>query len=366
MATGLLTPSVQPKQTATITKPGLLQTQYKAPSTNVAGPQYQNTAKEETVENRLTGLLQKDNPYLANARASAERQSASRGLQNSSIAAGAGEAAAIQSALPIAQQDASFYQQKHIAGHQGEIDSHLSGQQAQQQAGLYGVQGDISSQLSRQGHQQDSAMSKQGFQQDSALSKQGHQQALTLSEKEHAQRLGLSEQEYRQNKALSHQDYQEQMVLSHRQRQHDTAMKQIDVEWNKIDLNARMQVEYDRLSEDNKKRYDTTVNQINQEYQKDNMEIMLNPNFKTDADRQAALKNLNDLTEKRMKLASSIAGVTLNWAPPVSPLKPPVAPLNPPAAPPAPTPQQAKQQGFLDSSGTLRGGYPVIPRMENY
>ena len=57
--------------------------------------------------NRLTG--DPNNQYLAQARGEAQRLAASRGLGNSSIAGGAGVRAAIQSALPIASQDASTY-----------------------------------------------------------------------------------------------------------------------------------------------------------------------------------------------------------------------------------------------------------------
>jgi hypothetical protein len=58
---------------------------------------------------QLTKLLGEDSKYMQMARAGAARAANSRGLLNSSIAAGAGEAAAIQSALPIAQQDAQTW-----------------------------------------------------------------------------------------------------------------------------------------------------------------------------------------------------------------------------------------------------------------
>lgn len=67
---------------------------------------------DELVENRLNNLTNDpNNQYLSQARGEAQRQAASRGLGNSSIAAGAGVRAAIQSALPIASQDASTFAQ---------------------------------------------------------------------------------------------------------------------------------------------------------------------------------------------------------------------------------------------------------------
>ena len=62
-----------------------------------------------TVAGQMRGLLAENSPYLQVARTGALQTAAGRGLLNSSIAAGAGEEAAIKQALPIAQQDAQTY-----------------------------------------------------------------------------------------------------------------------------------------------------------------------------------------------------------------------------------------------------------------
>lgn len=72
---------------------------------------------DELVENRITNLLAGTNPYVQGARTRGVRQSASRGLLNSSLGAAAGESAAIAGALPIASQDAATFAQ---AGAQGQ------------------------------------------------------------------------------------------------------------------------------------------------------------------------------------------------------------------------------------------------------
>lgn len=64
---------------------------------------------DQLVQNQLTGLLAGDSQYIQQARNQAGRNAASRGLLNSSIASGAGQAAAIQAGLPIAQADAQTY-----------------------------------------------------------------------------------------------------------------------------------------------------------------------------------------------------------------------------------------------------------------
>lgn len=80
-------------------------------ATGYTGTGYDPTTREvgdgELVENRLNGLLDDNSTYLQRARARSAQASNSRGLLNSSMAASAGEAAAIDAAMPIAQQDAS-------------------------------------------------------------------------------------------------------------------------------------------------------------------------------------------------------------------------------------------------------------------
>ncbi len=61
------------------------------------------------VANQLSGLLASNSPYMEQARLSGMGTANSRGLLNSSMAAGASQQAAIQAGLPIAQQDASTY-----------------------------------------------------------------------------------------------------------------------------------------------------------------------------------------------------------------------------------------------------------------
>jgi hypothetical protein len=63
----------------------------------------------ETVQGQMLGLLKNDSPYLAQARYDAMKMAAERGMLNSTMAASAGEDAAIRSALGIAAPDAGYY-----------------------------------------------------------------------------------------------------------------------------------------------------------------------------------------------------------------------------------------------------------------
>ena len=72
-------------------------------------------ADTDTVQGQITGLLDSDSQYMTRARARGTNVANSRGLLNSSLAAGASEASAIDAALPIAQQDAGSYLQQGLA-----------------------------------------------------------------------------------------------------------------------------------------------------------------------------------------------------------------------------------------------------------
>ncbi len=79
---------------------------------------YQAVDPNETVSHQLTGLLADNSDYIQLNRAQAQQQAAGRGLLNSTMAAGAGQNAAIASALPIAQGNAQEYAQVGAANQQ--------------------------------------------------------------------------------------------------------------------------------------------------------------------------------------------------------------------------------------------------------
>ncbi|MCP3683291.1 MAG: hypothetical protein GY861_11435, partial [bacterium] len=62
-----------------------------------------------TVAGQMESLMDKNSPYLQQAAKAGERTAQARGLLSSSMAAGAAQGAAMDRALPIAQQDAQTY-----------------------------------------------------------------------------------------------------------------------------------------------------------------------------------------------------------------------------------------------------------------
>jgi len=88
-----------------------------------SAPSYAATTRSinpatDTVQGQITGLLDKNNPYMKRARARGQSFANSRGLLNSTMAGQAGEAAAIDAALPIASQDADSYLRQGMTNQQ--------------------------------------------------------------------------------------------------------------------------------------------------------------------------------------------------------------------------------------------------------
>lgn len=73
--------------------------------------------EKQTVAGQMNQLLDSDSSYIQQARQSGAEQAASRGLLNSSISAGASQKAAIDAAMPIAQQDAKAYNDFALTTH---------------------------------------------------------------------------------------------------------------------------------------------------------------------------------------------------------------------------------------------------------
>lgn len=95
-------PGVQPT-------PGLIDG--ALPTTPSAANVYTSTVDKptETVQGQLDSILANDSPLLQRARTLASQGMNARGLVNSSMAQGAGVAAMIDAATPIAQSDANTY-----------------------------------------------------------------------------------------------------------------------------------------------------------------------------------------------------------------------------------------------------------------
>lgn len=85
---------------------------------SAGGAYTQTPSSDQFTSNRLNDLIAGNSQYIQNARNNASASAAARGLGNSSYAAGNAELAAINAAMPIAQQDAQTSAQAALANQQ--------------------------------------------------------------------------------------------------------------------------------------------------------------------------------------------------------------------------------------------------------
>lgn len=78
------------------------------------------TPEDDSVSSRVSALTSQDSALMRQARTSGMATANRRGLLNSSIAAGAGESAALGTATPIASQDAQQVYGKNVQKLQGD------------------------------------------------------------------------------------------------------------------------------------------------------------------------------------------------------------------------------------------------------
>ena len=148
------------------------------------------TAKE-TVSGQLNDLLSQDSKYMQSAKANAMEKANSRGLINSSMAVGAGQKAAIDSALPIATSDANINanagqeaqqagHQVQLTGYQGDINAALQTQQSAEQRKNAATQGLIQSSINTQQGTIQRDLNTQNIEANKALQAQNNADAYKL------------------------------------------------------------------------------------------------------------------------------------------------------------------------------------------
>lgn len=188
------------------------QTTYGADTSKVDPSLQTVDSSTQTVAGQLHSILGSGSPYLEQARAGARDAANARGLINTSIAAGAGESAAINAALPIAQSDASTYNSVSAANQQAKNTASALNAGAENTANLNTAQAANTSELNTQQTQAQKELQQQAAdiqtgqvipaqtQAQSQLSAQSASQDVALQSLrgDQAQTLAQIESQYKQ------------------------------------------------------------------------------------------------------------------------------------------------------------------------
>jgi hypothetical protein len=273
--------------------PSVAPPSYTPPAITIPTPSQSSlsvaTDPNQTTEGIINRMLSDGSTYMDANRANAMRAANSRGLMNSSIAATAGEKAAIESALPIAQQDASAYQQNLNTTQQGIVQSALSSQthaqslreQAQaflNQAELYKVQG----------------------QENRALQAQSDAAALL-------RQATAADQTSRQ----STQDFNEQSALNTAAFTQETATKNADQAFTMIQKEADYNHDADQWHKDQRDNFGRVTVTLQNQYSQDRVNILTNKDMKSSA-KIEALNSLDAFYKESLEFLAATYGVDLD------------------------------------------------------
>lgn len=242
------------------------------------------TPQDQTVESRLPGLLSTDNPLIQNAEGGALLTAQSRGLENSTMAAQAGQVAAESVALPIAQQDATQTAQQNLSAQGAAQSGALQGQQIS--GTLTGTQMNI--QASIQNLNTQIAANKDEL--AASLGSQANLQAAQLAMTKYLTGEQLTTQEDMLVKQL--QGAMDQLKVSTTSQQGIAQMQLTGTQQGQV---ATMTAQFAGV-------YQDAINQINN-----------NANLTPDA-RTAALKNAADNYTNNMQLVEQLFGVKITFS----------------------------------------------------
>lgn len=147
------------------------------------------------VRNQLVGLLDSNSDYIQQARNQSAQQANSRGLLNSSIAAGAGQGAAIGSAMPIANQDAQTYGAVGAANAAAE-NAYLQEKMKQKTAALAGAGAYAAANVQKQFQAQQLAEQAREFDASQASKDQQYNSSLDWQKQQYNTGLDWQKQQY--------------------------------------------------------------------------------------------------------------------------------------------------------------------------
>ena len=105
--------------------------------------------EKETVAGQMKGLLEEESPYVTMARTRAAEKAQQRGMLNTSMGIQAGEAAAIETARPIAERDAMTYADAAKSAQESGYREREMGVEYKHKGALEQTRGAISKDLTR-------------------------------------------------------------------------------------------------------------------------------------------------------------------------------------------------------------------------
>ena len=279
-------------------------------------------ADTDTVQGQITGLLDSDSQYMTRARARGTNVANSRGLLNSSLAAGASEASAIDAALPTAQQDAGSYLQQGLANQSAsntagstnaQIKTNVSTTNAANATGLEQTRMGEAGALERTNITEAGALERLGISEAGAMSRletseAGATSRLTISEAGALERANISA-----NASIRSASIHASATAAAAKSSAAASMYAQDQATirNDATIAANQALSDDRINQENINGYATAYTNIGVTATSERNAIMNNPDMGV-TERQAALAVINDHEAQQRIDIAPIYGVEVN------------------------------------------------------
>lgn len=248
----------------------------------------------QTVAGQLGGLLEAESPYLTAARTRGEQEAAKRGLLSTSMAAGATEKAAIEAALPIAQQDAETY-----------FRQSLTAQEAINRARAQGAE------LGTQAE-----MAAGEFEQQRYFREQDVLNRMRLEEAQFGQKQELSAQEYQQT--LERQRLQSAVELEKQQiGEAATSMRQqFEISSREfttmVNRDMQLRIQALNVSQADRTSFTEYIKDTGQQHSVQMTNIAMDPQLTAD-EKNRALLNLQNSYRGNMEVMTDLYAIDISW-----------------------------------------------------
>jgi hypothetical protein len=240
--------------------------------------------EDDSVDTQITGLLKPDNPFVQRAKTGALQTANQRGLGNSTLAAEAGEKAAIDSVLPVASQNASQIAQKNFSTQGFAQAGQLQTQQTQGQQQLQAQQ--IAGQKDLQTQQ---------------LASQKELQGTQLASQE---RLGFADI------GATNERQSNQLASSERVAALDASTRQI---LGQMDAESQQRIANLNIASDQKKAAAASLLTADQTYAQEFAAIAGNASIPADV-RKQYLTSIQSQREQEYRLVGGIYPVDIDWS----------------------------------------------------
>lgn len=260
-----------------------------------------NVNNNQTVQGQLTGIIAANSPLLQQARATSLAQMNQRGLVNSSMALGEGQKAVINTALPIASQDATTF------ANAAQLNANAANQNAQFNVGQTNTAAQFGAAASNQAELSNQASQNQASQFTAGAANQA---ALTnaAAQNQAAQFTAANQTDVSKQYATALNSTVQNMMDQSMKYALANADSQTKIELQNIDASTRASLAQTEALYKNQMQASASANEIFQQVSKNIADIMANPDLEAAA-KQTAVDSQKTYLQNSLEILSATSGI---------------------------------------------------------